>query len=191
MPASFMALNSLSSSGLVAAGPNHHHRIMIRLSAGGSLNMVRRETIPSFCAKTNEAKPQTIKEEIEAVHLTSALRQTIYKGIAVYFSKQTFGYPGNAIAEAPLTYHVIRRKEPPASVHPICFALHNSRRAILPGVTFTEFSPSGNMQRFMNGLHSEARILQCVTQFREVKRLTMLKKDSTQKTLWFLPPSCS
>src|SRR5450631_3300354 len=37
MPPSFMARSSRSSSGLVTDGPNHHHRIRMRESAGGFL----------------------------------------------------------------------------------------------------------------------------------------------------------
>jgi hypothetical protein len=42
MPPAFIASSSRSISGFVTAGPNHHHRIMMRLSSGGVTNERRR-----------------------------------------------------------------------------------------------------------------------------------------------------
>src|ERR1700758_189914 len=55
MPAAFICSNSLWSSGLVAAGPNHHQRIMIRQSSGGwakdSCSAATAGVGSDFCAK--------------------------------------------------------------------------------------------------------------------------------------------
>ena len=44
MPPAFIACRSRSSSGVGDRGPNHHHRIMMRLSAGGATNERRRSS---------------------------------------------------------------------------------------------------------------------------------------------------
>src|SRR5579864_4424255 len=50
MPSAFICSSSRCNSGFVTAGPNHHHRIMIRQSAGGFTNDFSKDAIPSSWA---------------------------------------------------------------------------------------------------------------------------------------------
>src|SRR5271157_4934354 len=59
MPTSRMVANSLCNSGLVTAGPNHHHRIIGRASAGGSAkcrcNAIRESWADKMVEKENRS----------------------------------------------------------------------------------------------------------------------------------------
>src|ERR1700733_1834496 len=49
MPSAFICSSSRCNSGFVTAGPNHHHRIMIRQSSGGFKNDFSRSASFSSC----------------------------------------------------------------------------------------------------------------------------------------------
>ena len=78
IPSAFICSNSCCNSGFETAGPNHHHRTMIRQSSGGFAN-VRSNAVnsPSCCAAILGISANQVRIKIRSTTLPLKMRSRI------------------------------------------------------------------------------------------------------------------